>query len=69
MTSDPLALDTFERFKEHLAVNEVDISKIKLTLGMPLKMNPKTEGFIDNEQANAMLKRVYRAPFAVPDIV
>jgi predicted dehydrogenase len=67
--SDPSALDTFEKFKAHLAINEIDISMDKAILGMPLKMDPKTERFIDNEAANAMLKRVYRAPFVVPETV
>ncbi len=62
-------LNTFERFQQHLAVNGVDISMDKATLGVPLKMDPKTETFIGNEQANAMLKRTYRAPFVVPEIV
>ena len=34
-------------------------------LGVPLKMDAKTERFIDNEDANGMLKRVYRAPFVL----
>jgi hypothetical protein len=32
-------------------------------------MDPKTERFTNNEKANAMLKRNYRAPFVVPDEV
>jgi len=60
------ALDTFERFQEHLAINEVDIKVDKATLGVPLKMDPKTERFIDNEAANKMLTQAYRAPYVVP---
>jgi predicted dehydrogenase len=67
--ADPAALDAFERVKTHLAANEVDISMDKAILGVPLKMDPKTEQFIDNPEANAMLKRVYRAPFVLPDSV
>ena len=63
------AMDSFYRFKEHLAVNEVEIESDKAALGVPLKMDPKTERFVDNEKANAMLKRIYRAPFVVPDNV
>jgi predicted dehydrogenase len=66
---DADALETFERFKEHLAVNEVDISMDKAVLGMPLKMDPKTERFIGNDKANEMLKGTYRAPFVVPENV
>ncbi|MGC9034272.1 MAG: Gfo/Idh/MocA family protein [Verrucomicrobiia bacterium] len=64
----PLA-EAFGRMAEHLAANNVDITKDKVTLGMPLKMNPKTEKFIGNEDANKLLTRNYRAPFIVPEKV
>jgi predicted dehydrogenase len=67
--ADSAATETFERFKEHLAVNEVDIAMDQATLGVPLKMDPKTEKFIGNEQANTMLRRVCRSPFVVPENV
>lgn len=60
---------TFERMKEHLAKNDVDVSKDLLTLGPVLKMNPETERFIDNDKADDMLKDKYREPFVVPDEV
>ncbi|MEE8450973.1 MAG: hypothetical protein V3R99_03630 [Thermoguttaceae bacterium] len=41
-------------------------AKTKLTLGPMLKMHPKSETFADNDAANAMLTREYRAPFVVP---
>jgi hypothetical protein len=66
---DTFAADTFERMKEHLAKNDVDVSKDKLTLGPVLKMDPKTERFIDHDAANEMLKDKYRPPFVVPDEV
>ncbi len=66
---DPFAADTFERLKEHLAKNEVDLSKDKLTLGPVLKMDGKTERFLDHDAANAMLKDKYREPFVVPEEV
>jgi len=61
--------ESFGRMAEHLAANNVDITKDKITLGVPLKMNPKTERFSDNEKANDMLTRHYRAPFIVPEKV
>ena len=54
---------------EHLAKNDVDITQDKITLGVPLKMNGKTEKFLGNEKANAMLSRNYRAPYIVPEKV
>lgn len=67
--SDRDALPTFNRMAEHLAANGVDIEKDNLALGVVLKMNPEKERFIDNDAANALLKRNYRKPFVVPDRV
>jgi predicted dehydrogenase len=61
--------ETFERMADHLAKNDVDITKDKVTLGVPLKMNPKTEKFIGNDKADALLTRNYRAPYVVPENV
>jgi predicted dehydrogenase len=61
--------ESFGRMAEHLAKNDVDITQEKITLGVPLKMNSKTEKFIGNEKANAMLTRNYRAPYVVPEKV
>lgn len=66
---DALGVESFERMKEHLAKNEVDLKKDMLTLGPVLKMDGKTERFADNEAANAMLKDKYREPFVVPEEV
>jgi predicted dehydrogenase len=65
----PEALEACHRAYEHLQANEVDIDNTKPRLGQFLKMDPKTERFIDNDAANEMLTRNYRAPFVVPDKV
>jgi len=62
------AAETFGRFKEHLAANEVNIDETKAVLGPWLKMDPKTERFEGNAAANALLKDHYREPFVVPAI-
>ncbi len=54
------------RMEEHLAANKVDLKKTPATLGTVLKMNPKTERFIGNAQADQLLTRDYRKPFVVP---
>ena len=63
------AAETFERMKEHLARNDVDLNKTKATLGVFLEMDPETEKFKDNEAADALLTRKYRKPFVVPEKV
>jgi predicted dehydrogenase len=63
------AAESFERMKEHLAKNDVDIAKDKLTLGPVLKFDPAAEQFIDNDAANAQVKPKYREPFVVPEAV
>ncbi|HTD65082.1 MAG TPA: Gfo/Idh/MocA family oxidoreductase [Candidatus Limnocylindria bacterium] len=62
-------LETFERMSMHLAKNDVDITSDKITLGVPLKMNGKTEKFIGNKAADELLTRNYRAPYIVPEKV
>lgn len=70
MKDNAMFAEAYERMKEHLAINNVDITKDKLTLGMPLTMDPKTEKFTGaSEVANPFLTRKYRAPYIVPDHV
>jgi hypothetical protein len=61
--------ETFGRFKEHLAANGIRLDETKAVLGPWLKMNPKTERFENNDAANELLTRKYRAPFVVPEKV
>ena len=61
--------EVFGRMAEHLATNKVDLANSKITLGAPLKMDPKSETFPGNQEANALLRREYRAPFVVPEKV
>lgn len=58
-----------DRMAEHLAANGLDLSAERATLGVPLRMDPKTERFAGNDAANALLTRAYRAPFVVPEKV
>ena len=66
---DSAAQETLARMEEHLAKNGVDIKQTQLTLGPVLKINPKTERFVDNAKANELITRPYRAGFVVPDKV
>ena len=63
------ALDSFDRMAEHLKANDVDIANEQLAIGEFLKMDPHTERFINNSEADKLLTREYRAPFVVPQKV
>jgi predicted dehydrogenase len=64
-----LAVDRYEAMREHLARNGVDLSSTSVTLGPWLTFDPKSERFVDNETANALVSRRYRDPFVVPEKV
>lgn len=61
--------EALNRMDEHLAANQVDLKTTPATLGVVLKMDPKTERFIGSAAANKMLTRDYRKPFVVPNKV
>ena len=69
MSSHKGMVESWNRMAEHLAANDVDITKEKVALGVPLKMDVKTEKFIGNAKADEMLTRNYRAPYIVPEKV
>ncbi|MBL9168008.1 MAG: Gfo/Idh/MocA family oxidoreductase [Verrucomicrobiales bacterium] len=69
IASDKDQLETFERMAAHLSANGVFIAQDQLKLGALLRMNPKKEQFIRNDQANKLLTRPYRAPYIVPEKV
>ncbi len=66
VTSQDNNLDTFERFQSHLADNHVDVEKATISLGQSLVFDPKAEKFVNNDKADALLTRDYRAPYVVP---
>ena len=59
-------IETFERTRKHLAENNVDLEKSKLTLGRALRLDSEKEKFLENSSADAFLRREYRKPFVVP---
>jgi predicted dehydrogenase len=60
---------TFERFREHLSDKLGPIAKISYRVGARLEVDPKTETFTNNKDANAYLTREYRKGFEVPEKV
>lgn len=61
------AKETLDRVVAHLASDGVRLEgKTEFHLGPQLQFDPKSETFIDNPRADALLTRDYRAPFVVP---
>jgi len=69
----PEAVEVFDGFREHLAVNGVDFSQTQVVVGPWLEMDPQTERFVGGsdmvDQANALARGRYRPPFVVPEAV
>ncbi len=63
---DEHALETVRRMEEHLRANNVNLETTQLTIGRKLTMDPKTEQFRGDAEANRMLTREYRRGFEVP---
>jgi predicted dehydrogenase len=53
----------------HLSTAVCHLAKISNQLKRSVRFDPKTERFIDDAEANQLLKREYRAPYVVPDQV
>lgn len=63
--------ESFERLRQHLSANAVDLDKTPMILGPWLKMDTQSERFIGDfqQEANALVSRNYRQPFVVPEQV
>jgi len=62
-------VEAFGNIRENLQVVGVDLAETEYILGRELKLDPKTERFIGDDEANALLSRAYREPFVVPEKV
>ncbi len=69
LETHPAARETLDRLLTHLDANRVDVAKTPLTFGPWLEMDPETERFRGNNDANRLATREYREPFVVPERV
>jgi hypothetical protein len=62
--------DAFERCREYLRENGVDLGATPAVLGPWVSFDSRQERFVKGfaDQANALSKREYRQPFVVPKI-
>jgi hypothetical protein len=67
--NDKSARDSAKRMLAHLSDNKIELDSTKLRVGRKLKIDPKTESFLEDKDAIAMLTREYRKGFVVPDKV
>jgi predicted dehydrogenase len=59
--------EAFSRTRKHLADAGVDLNKTQLRVGRTLTIDPKTEKFVNDAEADKLLTREYRKPFVVPE--
>lgn len=53
----------------HISTSLCHLGNIACRLGRSLEFNPSAEKFINDEEANGYLTKMYRAPFVLPDKV
>ena len=64
----PPFVEMYDRFLEHLAAHEIDVSRPNVVLGDWLRVDRKAERFVDHAAANALAQGTYRPPYLVPEI-
>jgi hypothetical protein len=57
---------SYDMLRENLETVGVKLDENACQLGRLLQFDPRTEKFLDDEQADQLLTRPYRAPFVVP---
>ncbi len=62
------AYESFARMEDHLAKgNHLKLDGLSYKLGRKLTVDAKAENFVGDADANALLTRAYRKPFALPE--
>ncbi len=67
--SNAQVAESFETIKRNLKAAGVNLDKTTYQMGRTLKIDPQTEKFIGDEEADKLLTREYRAPYVVPEQV
>jgi predicted dehydrogenase len=67
----PTAAEAVDRLLAHLDANEIDLESNPITLGPTLTFDEEQERFVgqDGAWANMYLRRNYREPYVVPEVV
>ena len=67
VSKNPQMADAWNRMKQHLMANEVDMSRTPIMVGLELDIDVDRESDIRNPQDNAMFTRTCREPFTFPN--
>ena len=66
----PKFVASFEALRDNLKVVNISLGEgTTYQLGRTFSLDPQTERFTNDEEANELLTRPYRAPFVVPETV
>jgi predicted dehydrogenase len=71
VSNNDILAESAKRMLTHLEANDVNLEKQRVALGPVVTFDGEQEVFVGEsaEYANMFLKRVYRPPFVVPDVV
>jgi predicted dehydrogenase len=67
--SNPQIAESFEMIKRNLKGVGVDLDKTSYRMGRTLTIDPKTERFVDDPEADRLLTREYRPGYVMPEKV
>jgi predicted dehydrogenase len=67
--SSAVGNEAFRGMRDHLKGLGLNLAATPVRVGRALTLDPKTEKFEGDAEANALLRREYRKPFVVPDQV
>ena len=62
-------VESFRNIQENLTAVGVKLAETDYRMGRMLNIDPRSEQFVDDEEANRLLRRDYREPFVIPDVV
>ena len=69
LSESPEVEESFQQIRGNLEAVGVDLERATLRFGRPLTIDPRTEQCVGDDEANALLRREYRAPFVIEDTV
>ena len=64
-----LCSEAWGRFQGHMEAHGIDLASTRATLGRTLRLDPATEEYLGDAEANAMRRGTYAEGFVVPEEV